>query len=132
MEAAHVDAVMILGEVFSSEKPFDFGRQDTTLRIQKLVPTIIAERLCAPPEEIYSLHRKLSGVFLLCSKLKVKMSCRDLFLNVYNNYKKGWKSDKTSPKQYTHASEMNGVSADGGGCDTFARVTSFSFESFYQ
>lgn len=89
MEAAHVDAVMILGEVFSSDKPFDFGKQDTTLRIQKLVPTIISERLCPPPEEIYSLHRKLSGVFLLCSKLKVKMSCRDLFLNVYNKYQKG-------------------------------------------
>ncbi|KAL0267169.1 UNVERIFIED_CONTAM: hypothetical protein PYX00_009517 [Menopon gallinae] len=88
MEDAHVDAVVILAEVFSSDKEFDFGRQDTTLRIQKLVPTIVSERLCPPPEEIYSLHRKLSGIFLLCAKLKVKISCRKMFLDVYNQKKR--------------------------------------------
>jgi len=35
MEDAHVDAVMILGEAFRSDGPFDFGKQDTTRRIQK-------------------------------------------------------------------------------------------------
>ncbi|GLH10379.1 Putative aarf domain-containing protein kinase 4 [Gryllus bimaculatus] len=70
MEEAHVDAVMILGEVFRSQTPFDFGAQNTTREIQQLVPTMIKHRLCPPPEEIYSLHRKLSGVFLLCSKLQ--------------------------------------------------------------
>ncbi|RZF39889.1 hypothetical protein LSTR_LSTR010517 [Laodelphax striatellus] len=90
MEDAHVDTVMILGEVFSSHVgEFDFGHQDTTKRIQRLVPTILTHRLCPPPEEIYSLHRKLSGVFLLCSKLKIKMDCRPMFLNVYQNYKFG-------------------------------------------
>lgn len=88
MRNAHADAVMILAEVFSSGKAFDFGLQDTTVRIQKLVPTIVAERLCPPPEEIYSLHRKLSGVFLLCAKLKVKISCREMFLQVYEKFKK--------------------------------------------
>ena len=87
MQNAHVDAVMILAEVFSAEKAFDFGLQDTTRRIQKLVPTIVTERLCPPPEEIYSLHRKLSGVFLLCAKLKVKISCREMFFTVYNKFK---------------------------------------------
>ncbi|XP_039294170.1 atypical kinase COQ8B, mitochondrial isoform X2 [Nilaparvata lugens] len=90
MEDAHVDTVMILGEVFSSHVgEFDFGHQDTTKRIQRLVPTILTHRLCPPPEEIYSLHRKLSGVFLLCSKLNIKMDCRPMFLNVYKNYKFG-------------------------------------------
>lgn len=88
MEEAHVNAVMILGEMFSENAgEFDFGAQDTTKRIQQLVPTIVTHRLCPPPEEIYSLHRKLSGVFLLASKLKVKMSCRDLFMNIYKKYK---------------------------------------------
>uniref|UniRef100_A0A1B6C7G0 ABC1 atypical kinase-like domain-containing protein n=2 Tax=Clastoptera arizonana TaxID=38151 RepID=A0A1B6C7G0_9HEMI len=87
MDEAHVNAVMILGEVFGENAgEFDFGAQDTTKRIQQLVPTIITHRLCPPPEEIYSLHRKLSGVFLLCSKLKVKMSCRPMFLKVYEKY----------------------------------------------
>ncbi|KAI4490926.1 hypothetical protein M0802_010600 [Mischocyttarus mexicanus] len=90
MENAHVDTVMILGQIFQSDQEyFDFGGQNVTKRIQALVPTIINHRLCPPPEEIYSLHRKLSGVFLLCAKLNVKMNCRDMFREVYNNYKFG-------------------------------------------
>lgn len=88
MEDAHVDGVLILGEVFSKKTgAFDFGGQNTTRRIQKLVPTIVHHRLCPPPEEIYSLHRKLSGVFLLCAKLNVKIDCRDMFEEVYGRYK---------------------------------------------
>lgn len=79
MEKAHVNAVMILGEMFRCKGEFDFGRQDTTQRIASLVPTMIAHRLCPPPEEIYSIHRKLSGVFLLCARLNVKMDCHPIF-----------------------------------------------------
>ncbi|XP_050683170.1 atypical kinase COQ8B, mitochondrial isoform X3 [Leptidea sinapis] len=91
MEETHVDTVMIMGEVFTKESSdgFDFGTQKTTQRIQTLVPTILSHRLCPPPEEIYSLHRKLSGVFLLCSKLKVKINCRNMFQEIYRNYEKG-------------------------------------------
>ncbi|KAF9414460.1 hypothetical protein HW555_007657 [Spodoptera exigua] len=89
MEETHIDTVMIMGEVFTSEGAgeFDFGTQQTTRRIQALVPTILTHRLCPPPEEIYSLHRKLSGVFLLCSKLKIKMNCRNMFQEIYEQYK---------------------------------------------
>ncbi|XP_075154449.1 ubiquinone biosynthesis protein COQ8, mitochondrial [Haematobia irritans] len=79
MEEAHIDAVMILGEMFRFEGEFDFGRQNTTERIAHLVPTMVAHRLCPPPEEIYSIHRKLSGIFLLCSRLNIKLKCRPLF-----------------------------------------------------
>lgn len=79
MKDAHVNAVMILGEMFRYEGDFDFGQQKTTKRIAELVPTMIAHRLCPPPEEIYSIHRKLSGVFLLCSRLNLKMDCRPIF-----------------------------------------------------
>ncbi|XP_077259868.1 ubiquinone biosynthesis protein COQ8, mitochondrial isoform X1 [Temnothorax americanus] len=90
MENAHVDAVMILGQVFdNNHEYYDFGGQDVTKRIQSLVPTIINHRLCPPPEEIYSLHRKLSGIFLLCAKLGAKITCRDMFREVYANYKFG-------------------------------------------
>ncbi|XP_015120829.1 atypical kinase COQ8B, mitochondrial [Diachasma alloeum] len=90
MESAHVDAVMILGEVFSeNNEKYDFGGQNVTKSMQKLVPTIITHRLCPPPEEIYSIHRKLSGVFLLCAKLDVKINCRELFQEAYENYKSG-------------------------------------------
>ncbi|XP_008557929.1 atypical kinase COQ8B, mitochondrial [Microplitis demolitor] len=90
MEKAHVDAVMILGEIFSEKNQvYDFGGQNVTKKMQALVPTIITHRLCPPPEEIYSLHRKLSGVFLLCAKLKVKINCRDMFRDIYKNYRFG-------------------------------------------
>lgn len=89
MQDAHVDAVMILGEVFSCNGDFDFGSQDTTKRIVDLVPTMVAQRLCPPPDEIYSIHRKLSGVFLLCSRLKVKFNCRELFDEIVAKYRFG-------------------------------------------
>uniref|UniRef100_A0A8D8BC88 AarF domain-containing protein kinase 4 n=1 Tax=Culex pipiens TaxID=7175 RepID=A0A8D8BC88_CULPI len=87
MENAHVDAVLILGEVFSVDGEFEFGKQSTTKKIAALVPVMIAHRLCPPPEEIYSLHRKLSGVFLLCARLNAKIDCRPLFQEVASNYK---------------------------------------------
>lgn len=84
MKDAHVNATMILGEVFRFDGEFDFGRQSTTKRIAELVPTMIAHRLCPPPEEIYSIHRKLSGVFLLCSRLNVKFNARPFYEEIVN------------------------------------------------
>lgn len=62
MEEAHVDMVMIMGEVFQNEGEYDFGSQDSTKRIQSLLPVILYQRLAPPPEEVYSIHRKLSGI----------------------------------------------------------------------
>ncbi|KAK7066850.1 ABC1 [Halocaridina rubra] len=89
MVNAHVDAIMILGEAFQEDKPFSFGSQDTTYRIQHLVPVMLSHRMCAPPEESYSLHRKMSGVFLLCAKLNGIVRCKPLFDEAYNSYKYG-------------------------------------------
>ncbi|PSN44058.1 hypothetical protein C0J52_15929 [Blattella germanica] len=74
-------------EVFRKAEPFDFGAQNTTKRIQHLVPTMLKHRLCPPPEEIYSLHRKLSGIFLLVAKLNVKVECKSMFDKVYEYYR---------------------------------------------
>ncbi|XP_060853067.1 atypical kinase COQ8B, mitochondrial [Rhopalosiphum padi] len=87
MEEAHVDMVMIMGEVFQYDGEYDFGSQNSTKRIQSLLPIILHQRLAPPPEEIYSIHRKLSGIFLLCSKLKAKFMCRKLFFDTYEQFK---------------------------------------------
>ncbi|MGH0114877.1 UNVERIFIED_CONTAM: hypothetical protein FKN15_065801 [Acipenser sinensis] len=85
-EEAHVDAVLILGEAFACPEPFNFGIQNTTQRIQNLVPVMLKHRLTPPPEESYSLHRKMAGSFLICSKLGAVIPCKELFESVYNGY----------------------------------------------
>ena len=87
MQKAHVEAVMILGEAFSSNEPFDFGTQSTAARIHDLIPIMLKHRLTPPPEESYSLHRKMSGCFLLCSKLQAKVACKPMFDEMWDTYR---------------------------------------------
>jgi aarF domain-containing kinase len=88
METAHAEAVKTLGLAFSSQqKTYDFGKQETTKKIASLIPTMVNHRLTPPPEETYSLHRKMSGMFLVCAKLKANIDCRTIFLEVAQKYK---------------------------------------------
>ncbi|KAM3860987.1 atypical kinase COQ8A, mitochondrial [Diretmus argenteus] len=86
---AHVDAVMILGEAFASTEPFNFGCQSTTERIHNLIPVMLKQRLSPPPEETYSLHRKMGGSFLICSRLNAALCCKDMFQAMYRKYWEG-------------------------------------------
>ena len=87
MVDAHVDSVMVLGEPFVSDQPFDFGAQSVTARIRKLMPVMLQHRLTPPPEETYSLHRKMSGSFLLCTKLHAKIRCKRMLDEILAKYK---------------------------------------------
>uniref|UniRef100_L2GJG2 ABC1 family protein n=1 Tax=Colletotrichum fructicola (strain Nara gc5) TaxID=1213859 RepID=L2GJG2_COLFN len=81
MVDAHVKSVLTLAEPFLASAPevYDFKDQTITERVKALIPVMLRERLAPPPEETYSLHRKLSGAFLLCARLGSKVRCREMF-----------------------------------------------------
>ncbi|KAI6956628.1 ABC1-domain-containing protein, partial [Hortaea werneckii] len=83
MLQAHVDSIMTLAEPFVGTAPevYDFENQTITDRVRANIRLMLNERLAPPPEETYSLHRKLSGAFLLCARLKSKVHAREMFAN---------------------------------------------------
>lgn len=78
---AHIASILTLAEPFLETAPevYDFRDQTITERVKAQIPVMIRERLAPPPEETYSLHRKLSGAFLLCARLGSRVRCRELF-----------------------------------------------------
>lgn len=45
-------------------------------------------RLTPPPKEIYSLHRKIMGTYLMCIKLRAQVPARQIFEDTYNAWLK--------------------------------------------
>ncbi|GMF60406.1 unnamed protein product [[Candida] boidinii] len=83
MVKAHVDSIMALGEPFSpvdnKGEPFNFANQTVTDRVRGNISLMLQERLTPPPEETYSLHRKLSGAYLLCARMNAVVPCEEIF-----------------------------------------------------
>jgi aarF domain-containing kinase len=81
MLKAHVDSILTLAEPFLENAPevYDFEDQTITDRVRSNIGLMLRERQAPPPEETYSLHRKLSGAFLLCARLKSKVPAREMF-----------------------------------------------------
>ncbi|KAF2208167.1 hypothetical protein CERZMDRAFT_70993 [Cercospora zeae-maydis SCOH1-5] len=81
MFKAHVDSILTLAEPFVADAPevYDFKGQTVTDRVRQNIGLMLRERLAPPPEETYSLHRKLSGAFLLCARLQSKVHAREMF-----------------------------------------------------
>ncbi|KAF3436625.1 hypothetical protein FNV43_RR23717 [Rhamnella rubrinervis] len=89
MLEAHVQAGFVVGLPFSKPGGYDFRSTNITQSISNLGATMLKHRLTPPPDEAYSLHRKLSGAFLACIKLGAVVPCRDLLLEVYEHYQFG-------------------------------------------
>ncbi|QLQ82093.1 hypothetical protein HG537_0G03480 [Torulaspora globosa] len=85
MVDAHVNSVMTLGEPFCGppEQAFSFKDQTVSDRIRSNIGLMLNERLCPPPEETYSLHRKFSGIFLLCARMGASVHCAKLFNDIF-------------------------------------------------
>ena len=87
MLEAHSEAGFVVGLPFSTKGLYDFGSHSgLTPRVAELGAVMLKHRLTPPPEESYSLHRKLSGAFLACMKLRARVPCRDLFMSAYNEH----------------------------------------------
>ncbi len=69
---------------------YDFRDQTITDRVRGFIPVMVRERLAPPPEETYSLHRKLSGAFLLCARLGSRVRCREMFRNAMGKAGVDW------------------------------------------
>ncbi|KAJ8323374.1 hypothetical protein QVD99_000542 [Batrachochytrium dendrobatidis] len=90
MNNAHLKSLQLLSRPFMIDaKPlYDFSTaSDISSQVRTEIPVMLRERLTPPPDESYSLHRKLSGFFLLCNKLESQIHCREIFEQILNKYK---------------------------------------------
>ncbi|KAL7227035.1 hypothetical protein ACSBR1_021996 [Camellia fascicularis] len=96
MLEAHVQAAFVVGLPFSKTGGYDFRSTNITQSVSNLGATMLRHRLTPPPDEVYSLHRKLSGAFLACIKLGAVVPCRELLLEVSESYQFGEDSGEIS------------------------------------
>lgn len=89
METAHINSLLTLSEPFQESAPdvYDFKHQTITQRVKDQIPTMLKYRLTPPPDETYSMHRKMAGAFLLCSKLGARVECKKLFRDITGRYR---------------------------------------------
>lgn len=80
---AHCEAGFIVGKAFSGPGEYDFAQHSKlTARVTELGGVMLKNRLCPPPEESYSLHRRLSGAFLCCIKLRAVVPSHAMFYEI--------------------------------------------------
>ncbi|RDB23565.1 Atypical kinase COQ8, mitochondrial [Hypsizygus marmoreus] len=89
---AHVNSMILLATPFrsSSVQPFSFSQNsqwaDITAEIRAQIPVMLMHRLTPPPRETYSLNRKLSGTFLLASRLGATIDTKAIWDRVVEKY----------------------------------------------
>lgn len=86
MLEAHKLSGFTLGEPFATEAPYDFKSSEINLRLSRHASVFLQHRLTPPPSEVYSLHRKLAGAYMLCIKLGANVSCRQFLVDLMERY----------------------------------------------
>ncbi|KAH8583303.1 ABC1 like kinase [Cryptosporidium sp. chipmunk genotype I] len=83
----HCNAIKMVSEVFKySSCPFDFSKSKIVENISKIIPNILLERETAPFSDIYSLHRRIAGFFIICSRLGAAIGSHKIFNQVLEKY----------------------------------------------
>ena len=82
----HYKSVWVLGEPLRHKGVYDFGNQSITRRIYETIPLMLRNRLKAPPHEVYSLHRKLSGAYLACIRMRSRVDCHRIYHELNQGY----------------------------------------------
>jgi aarF domain-containing kinase len=78
MVRAHINAGNVIGEPFATTSPYDFRASRVAARVSKYSSIFAKDRLTPPPDEVYALHRKLAGAYLLCIRMGAVFRCRDI------------------------------------------------------
>ncbi|KAI8925462.1 ABC1 family-domain-containing protein [Entophlyctis helioformis] len=90
MNNAHVTSLQNLSRPFmaDAEATYDFSNaSELASQVRSAIPVMLRERLTPPPDESYSLHRKLSGCFLLCTHLRAQIPCKSIFQDTFRAYR---------------------------------------------
>jgi aarF domain-containing kinase len=86
MKVAHLQSGFTVGEPFQRDAPFDFQASRISTRMSEHTAVFLQHRLTAPPAEVYTLHRKLAGAYMLCIHLGAIVTCRDLLETIVRGH----------------------------------------------
>ena len=86
MLRAHKLSGFTVGEPFWEDKPFDFRGSNISERMGEHTSVFLKHRLTPPPEEVYTLHRKLAGAYMLCIKLGAVVRSRHMLESIVANH----------------------------------------------
>ena len=97
----HVAASIAVGEPFQDRflGGYPFKNSDIAVRTAQLGRTMLRERLCPPPKEAYSLHRRLSGAFLTCGRLNATVDAASMLRQTLEKYEFGNAEDASFVSQ---------------------------------
>ncbi|GFE55291.1 aarF domain-containing kinase 4, putative [Babesia ovis] len=78
----HAESVLITGQPFRHHGRFDFEACDIIQKCRKKASVILKIRKQPPPPEVYSLHRKLAGCYVMCNLIGARVDARNIYLEI--------------------------------------------------